>query len=107
MKKIGEGRYQEVFLEKELVLKIPRRDISKEEVTRMKKYYDEHQAEFTIKEQGEDKVSPFENVKSSISSTLQQEKFKEMEQAYIDRLKQKYPVVIHDEVLTQAFVEEE
>lgn len=41
MKKIGEGRYQEVFLEKELVLKIPRRDISKEEVTRMKKYYDD------------------------------------------------------------------
>ena len=73
----------------------------------MKKYYDEHQGEFTIKENGEDKVSPFENVKSSISSTLQQVKFKEMEQAYIDRLKQKYPVVIHDEVLTQAFVEEE
>jgi len=73
----------------------------------MKKYYDEHQAEFTIKESGEDKVSPFENVKSSISSTLQQEKFKEMEQAYVDRLKQKYPVVIHDEVLAQAFVVEE
>jgi hypothetical protein len=70
----------------------------------MKKYYDEHIAEYTIKENDEDKSSPFENVKSSISSTLQQEKFKELEQAYIERLKQKYPVVIHDEVLTQAFI---
>ena len=63
----------------------------------MKKYYDENKQKFTIKEEGEDKVSPFENVKSSISSTLQQEKFIELEQAYIDRLKQKYPVVIHDD----------
>ncbi len=72
----------------------------------MQKYYDAHKADYTIKENNEDKVRPFEEVKSEISSKLQQAKFKELETAYIDRLKQKYPIVIHEEVLTQAFEKE-
>ncbi|MBL7128366.1 MAG: peptidylprolyl isomerase [Ignavibacteria bacterium] len=72
----------------------------------MQKYYDTHKADYTIKENNEDKVRPFEEVKSEISSKLQQEKFKELETAYIDSLKQKYPVVIHEEILAQAFEKE-
>jgi peptidyl-prolyl cis-trans isomerase SurA len=72
----------------------------------MQKYYDGNKEKYTIKENDEDKLRPFEEVKSEISSTLQQGKYKEMETAYIDRLRQKYPVVIHDEVLKEAFVTE-
>lgn len=72
----------------------------------MQKYYDTHKADYTIKENNEDKVRPFEEVKSEISSKLQQEKFKELETAYIDSLKQKYPIVIHEEILAQAFEKE-
>ena len=72
----------------------------------MQKYFDTHKADYTIKENNEDKVRPFEEVKSEISSKLQQEKFKELETAYIDRLKQKYPVVIHEEVIAKAFEKE-
>jgi len=72
----------------------------------MQKYFNTHKADYTIKENNEDKVRPFEEVKSEISSKLQQEKFKELETAYIDRLKQKYPVVIHEEVIAKAFEKE-
>lgn len=40
MEKIGEGRYQEVFLEGDFVLKIPKGGISEREISRMEKYYD-------------------------------------------------------------------
>ncbi len=41
--------------------------------------------------------------KPEISNELQQLKYKDAERAYIESLRQKYPVTIHEEVLTEAF----
>jgi hypothetical protein len=47
----------------------------------------------------------FEEVKPEISNELQQVKYKEIEKAYVESLKQKYPVKINQEVLQDAFKE--
>jgi peptidyl-prolyl cis-trans isomerase SurA len=44
-----------------------------------------------------------EEVKAEISNELQQIKFKEIEKAYIDSLKQKYPVKVYEDALMEAF----
>lgn len=45
----------------------------------------------------------FEEVKAEVSNEMQQVKYKEMEKAYIDGLRAKYPVTIHEDVLLEAF----
>jgi peptidyl-prolyl cis-trans isomerase SurA len=45
----------------------------------------------------------FEEVKPELSNEMQQVKFKEIEKAYLDGLKAKYPVTIHEDVLEKAF----
>jgi hypothetical protein len=45
----------------------------------------------------------FEEVKPELSNEMQQVKFKEIEKTYIDGLKSKYPVTIHEDVLEKAF----
>ncbi len=62
-------------------------------------------AKFEYRDSGKVKVRAFEDVKSEISNTLQQVKFKDLEKAYVDNLMKKYPVKIHEEVLKEAFKE--
>lgn len=45
----------------------------------------------------------FEEVKPELSNEMQQVKFKEIEKNYLDALKAKYPVTIHEDVLEKAF----
>ena len=47
----------------------------------------------------------FEESKAEISNDLQQSKFKDTEKAYVESLRQKYPVKINEEVLAEAFKE--
>jgi peptidyl-prolyl cis-trans isomerase SurA len=44
-----------------------------------------------------------EEVRAEISNDLQQQKYKDSEKAYLDALRQKYPVTIHEDVLSEAF----
>lgn len=69
----------------------------------MMKYYDNNKAKYQYTENNETKIRPFDDVKAEISNTLQQDKFKELEAEYINKLKQKYPVKINDKVLMEAF----
>jgi len=69
----------------------------------MTKYYDANKAKYQYTENNEVKIRAFDDVKAEISNTLQQDKFKEMEIAYINTLKQKYPIKINDKVLMEAF----
>jgi len=69
----------------------------------MMKYYDANKAKYQYTENNEVKMRTFDDVKAEISNTLQQEKFKELEAAYTEKLKQKYPIKINDKVLEQAF----
>ncbi|MFA5405693.1 MAG: peptidylprolyl isomerase [Ignavibacteria bacterium] len=66
-------------------------------------YYEANKQKYTITENNEQKFRAVDEVKSEISQTLQQEKFKELEKNYIDGLKQKYPVKIYDNILEKAF----
>ncbi|MBN8585464.1 MAG: peptidylprolyl isomerase [Ignavibacteria bacterium] len=44
-----------------------------------------------------------EEAKPEISNELQQLKYKDSEKAYLDALRQKYPVTIHDDILAEAY----
>lgn len=72
----------------------------------MQSYYEANKEKYAYKDGEETKYRDFSEVRSEISNILQQEKFKEMEKQYVENLKQKYPVVIKDEVLTEAFTED-
>ncbi len=69
----------------------------------MMKYYDANKTKYQYTENNETKIRAFDDVKAEISNTLQQEKFKELENEYVNRLKTKYPVKINEKVLMEAF----
>lgn len=74
--------------------------------TELQSYYTSNQAKYTkLDSAGKSVPKTFEEVKPEISNELQQVKFKEIEKAYIDGLKQKYPVKIYENVLLDAFKE--
>ena len=71
----------------------------------MQKYYEANSGKYTFTDSGKVKTRDFEEVKSEISNTLQQEKFTEMEKAYVDNLRAKYPVKVNEAILIEAFKE--
>lgn len=71
----------------------------------MLRYYDANKAKYQYTENNEIKVRAFDDVKAEISNTLQQDKFKELENEYVEKLRVKYPVKINDKVLMEAFKE--
>ncbi|HMS64258.1 MAG TPA: peptidyl-prolyl cis-trans isomerase [Ignavibacteria bacterium] len=71
----------------------------------LQKYYESNLASYSFTDSGKVKSKPFEEVKSEISNSLQQQKFKEMEKTYVESLKAKYPVKINEVVLIEAFKE--
>ena len=71
----------------------------------MQAYYDSNKDKYSFTDSGKVKMKPFDDVKSEISNTLQQDKFKEMEKTFVDNLKNKYPVKINEVVLIEAFKE--
>ena len=68
-------------------------------------YYNSNKDKYSFTENSEVKTKPFDDVKSEISNILQQDRFKQLEKEYVDGLKKKYPVKIHDDVLEKAFKE--
>jgi peptidyl-prolyl cis-trans isomerase SurA len=66
-------------------------------------YYSKNIQKYTFAENNEQKVKTVEEVKGEISQALQTEKFTELENAYVEKLKQKYPVKIFDNALEKAF----
>lgn len=71
----------------------------------MQSYYESHKDKYSFTDSNKVKTKPFEEVKSEISNTMQQQKFKDLEKEYIDNLKKKYPVKINETVLLEAFKE--
>ncbi len=71
----------------------------------MQKYYDSNKDKYSFTDSGKVKMKPFDDVKSEISNTLQQDKFKEMEKVYVDNLMIKYPVKVNETILLEAFKE--
>lgn len=71
----------------------------------MQKYYEANAGKYSFTDSGKVKTRDFEEVKSEISNTLQQEQFTEMEKAYVDNLRTKYPVKVNEAILIEAFKE--
>ncbi len=72
----------------------------------LQSYYESNKSKYTkLDSAGQTVSKAFEEVKPEISNELQQVKYKEIEKAYIESLKQKYPVKIYQEVLNDAFKE--
>ncbi len=73
----------------------------------MQKYYEENKTKFayTDPNTNEQRVKNFDEVKGEISNELQQKKFAELDKIYLENLKQKYQIKIHDSVLDKAFKE--
>jgi len=66
-------------------------------------YFETNKQKYVYTENNETKYRTVDEVKSEISQTLQQDKFKELEKNYIDGLKQKYPVKVNEGVLEKAY----
>lgn len=72
--------------------------------TELLSYYDANKTKYTkVDSTGHQVPKAFDEAKAEISNELQQLRFKEIEKAYIDSLKQKYPVKIYEDVLLEAF----
>lgn len=68
-------------------------------------YYNTNIAAYTIKDGETEKTRTLDEVIAEITNTLRQEKFAQTEKAYVDALKQKYPVKVYEEELKKAFKE--
>ncbi|MBX7041648.1 MAG: peptidylprolyl isomerase [Ignavibacteria bacterium] len=66
-------------------------------------YYESNKDKYSYTDSNMVKTKPFEDVKSEISNTLQQERFKQLETQYVENLKKKYPVKVNEVVLIEAF----
>lgn len=71
----------------------------------MQSYYEANKDKYSYTDSNKVKTKPFEEVKSEISNTMQQQRFKDMEKEYVDNLRKKYPVKINESVLLEAFKE--
>ena len=67
-------------------------------------YYESNKTKYSKTDSaGKQSYKPFEEVKAELSNELQQVKYKDTEKAYLDALRQKYPIKINEEVLAEAF----
>lgn len=75
-------------------------DITEKDI---KSYYNDNKSKFVIKDGDKTKNKSLSEAKDEISLELKTKKFDENEKKYIEDLRQKYPVVIFDDVLENAF----
>ncbi len=69
-------------------------------------YYESNKTKYTKADStGKQVTKTMDEAKAEISNELQQLKYKDSEKAYLDALRQKYPITIHEEVLTEAFMD--
>lgn len=69
-------------------------------------YYEQNKEKFTkVDSTGKQVTKTLDEAKAEISNEIQQIKFKDTEKAYLDGLRAKYPVTIHEDVLAEAFKE--
>jgi len=67
-------------------------------------YYESNKSKYTKTDStGQQVFKSFDEVKPEISNELQQQTYKDSEKSYLEALRQKYPVTIHEDVLKEAF----
>ncbi len=70
----------------------------------LQSYYESNKSKYTkVDSSGKQVGKTFDEIKPEISNEMQQLKYKDSEKAYLDALRQKYPVTIHEDVLLEAF----
>jgi peptidyl-prolyl cis-trans isomerase SurA len=69
-------------------------------------YYESNKSKYTKTDStGKPVNKTLDESKAEISNELQQLKYKDSEKAYLDGLRAKYPVTIHEDILAEAFKE--
>ncbi len=67
-------------------------------------YYETNKSKYSKTDStGKPVLKTLDEAKAEISNELQQLKYKDSEKAYLDALRAKYPVTIHEDVLAEAF----
>ena len=67
-------------------------------------YYESNKSKYTKTDStGKPVMKTLDESKAEISNELQQLKYKDSEKAYLDALRAKYPVTIHEDILAEAF----
>lgn len=67
-------------------------------------YYESNKTKYTKPDSTGNPISKtIDEAKAEISNELQQLKYKDTEKAYLDSLRQKFPITIYEEVLTEAY----
>ncbi len=67
-------------------------------------YYQSNKTKYTKADStGKQVEKSLDEAKAEISNELQQVKYKDSEKAYLDALRQKYPVKIYEEILSEAY----
>ncbi len=69
----------------------------------MAAYFEQNKQNYMITDSTGTHAKNFEDVKAEISNKLQQDRFKDMENKYVEELKKKYPVKINEDVLGKAY----
>jgi peptidyl-prolyl cis-trans isomerase SurA len=69
----------------------------------MAAYFEQNKQNYTVTDSTGTHPKNFEDVKAEISNKIQQDRFKDMENKYVEDLKKKYPVKINEDVLGKAF----
>ncbi len=69
-------------------------------------YYESNKSKYTKTDStGKPVMKTLDESKAEISNELQQLKYKDSEKAYLDALRAKYPITIHEDILAEAFKE--
>jgi len=67
-------------------------------------YYESNKSKYSKTDStGKPVLKTLDEAKAEISNELQQLKYKDSEKAYLDALRAKYPVTIHEDILAEAF----
>ena len=75
-------------------------NIKEEEI---QNYYEQNKNKYTYTDSSGVKVRSYDEVKMQAANDLQQQRAKDLDKAYLDRLRQKYPVKVHDSILEKTF----
>ncbi|HPS66109.1 MAG TPA: peptidyl-prolyl cis-trans isomerase, partial [Ignavibacteria bacterium] len=69
----------------------------------IQQYYEQNKSKYTYSDTSGVKVRSYDEVKMQAANDLQQQRAKDLDKAYIERLRQKYPVKVHDAILEKTF----
>ena len=94
------------FLNGILKFKVEQEEVnSKVNITEaeIQNYYEQTKNKYTYTDSTGVKIKSYEDVKMEVANELQQKRTNDLDKEYLERLRQKYPVKIHESILEKTF----